>query len=154
MYRQPPQNRQAGRVGYRLAVTLRPDAPAGALNQELILKTNEPGSSQFLSVVIEGNVQATLTVSPSVVNLGKVKPGSMTTQKVQVRGQRPFRILRVDGLGDGVTADVPAQPSQIHYLVLRCQPNHPGDLHKQLIIHTDLDQSTAVTVNLEAKVQP
>ncbi|HYT87635.1 MAG TPA: DUF1573 domain-containing protein [Gemmataceae bacterium] len=154
LYRQPPRNRQAGRVGYRLAVSLKPDAPAGALNQELILKTNEPGSSQFLSVIVEGNIQATLTVSPSVVNLGKIKPGAMATHKVQVRGQRPFRIIRVDGLGDGVTAEVPPQPAQIHYLTLRYQPSQPGDLHKHLIIHTDLDQSAAVSVNLEAKVQP
>jgi hypothetical protein len=154
LYRQPPRGRQAGRVGYRLSLTLKPDAPSGPLNQELVLKTNEPGGSQFLSVVVEGTVQATLTVSPSVVNLGKVKPGAVTTQKVQVRGQRPFHILRVDGVGDGVTAEIPTELAQNHLLVLRCQPGQPGDLHKQLIIHTDLDQSATATVSVEAKVQP
>ena len=39
-------------------------------------------------------------------------------------------------------------------VVLRCQPGQAGDLHKQLIIHTDLDQSATATVSVEAKVQP
>jgi hypothetical protein len=153
LYRQPPRGRTAGRAGYRLSVTLKPDAPAGALKQELILKTNEPGGSQFLTVVVEANVQATLSVSPSEVKLGRLKIGSETTQKVQVRGQRPFRILKVDGVDDVVSAVLPAGSAANHVLVLRCQPKQPGDLRRQLVIHTDMDQSV-VTVNLEAKVEP
>jgi hypothetical protein len=153
LYREPPRGRQPGRTGYRLAVTLKPGAPPGPLKQELILKTNEPGSSQFLTVVVEANIQATLSVSPSLVNLGRVKVGSENTQKVQVRGQRPFRILKVDGVDDQVSAVLPAGAAPNHVLVLRCQPKQPGDLRRQLVIHTDMDQST-VTVNLEAKVGP
>lgn len=154
LYRQPGQGRQAGRVGYRLAVTLKPDAPAGPLNHELILKTNEPGGSQFMTVVVEGNIQATLNVSPSVVNLGKVKVGTEVMQKVQVRGQRPFHVLKVDGVGDGVTAVLPTGAAQNHVLVLRCQPTQAGDLRRQLVIHTNLDQNATVSVNLEGKVTP
>ncbi len=153
LYREPAQGRKPGRAGYRLAVTLKPDAPPGPLKQELILKTNEPGGSQFLTVVVEANVQATLSVSPAVVNLGRVKVGSESTQKVQVRGQRPFRILKVDGVDDQVTAILPTGAAQNHVLVLRCQPRQPGDIRRQLVIHTDMDRS-AVTVSLEAKAGP
>jgi hypothetical protein len=154
LYRQPPQGRQAGRVGYRLAVTLKPDAPAGPLNHELVLKTNEPGGGQYITVVVEGNIQATLTVAPSVVNLGKMKVGTEVTQKVQVRGQRPFHILKVDGVGDGLTAVLPAGAAQNHVLVLRCQPGKAGELRRQLVIHTNLDQNATVSVNVEGKATP
>jgi hypothetical protein len=153
LYREPARGRQPGRAGYRLAVTLKPDAPPGPLKQELILKTNEPGNSQFLTVVVEANIQATLSVSPAVVNLGRVKVGAAVTHKVQVRGQRPFRILKVDGVDDVVSAVLPAGAAPNHVLVLRCQPRQPGDLRRQLVIHTDMDQS-AVTVHLEAKAGP
>ncbi|MCC6417642.1 MAG: DUF1573 domain-containing protein [Gemmataceae bacterium] len=154
LYRQPARSGQPGRVGYRLAVTLKPDTPPGPLHHELILKTNEPGTNQYITVVVEGNVQATLTVTPGVIVLGKVKAGTTTTQKVQVRGQRPFRILGVDGAGDGIEAVLPTGPAQNHVLLLRCQPNQAGDLRRQLTIRTDLDQSAGVTVNLEATVTP
>jgi hypothetical protein len=151
LYREPARGRQPGRAGYRLAVTLRGDAPAGAINQELILKTNEPGGSQFLTVPVEGNVQASLSVSPGAVNLGRVKVGAEAVQKVQVRGERPFRIVRVDGVDGVVSAMVPAGEAQNHVVELRCRPKQAGDLRRQLIIRTDLDQSF-VTINLEAKV--
>jgi hypothetical protein len=153
-YREPARGRQPGRAGYRLTVTLRANAPAGPINQELVLKTNEPaGGSQFLTVPVEGNVQAALSVSPGVVNLGRVKVGSDTTYRVQVRGDRPFRILKVDGADDVVSAVLPAASAQNHVLELHCRPRQAGDLRRQLIIRTDLDQSF-VTVSLEARVSP
>jgi hypothetical protein len=153
LYRQPAQGRQAGRVGYRLAVTLKPDAPAGPLHQELILKTNEPGSGQILAVAVDGTVQAALTVSPGVINFGKVKVGAPATQKVQVRGQRPFRVLTVDGVGDGVTVELPREAAQNHILTFRCDASKEGEIRRQVVIRTDLDGNAAVTLSLEARAE-
>jgi hypothetical protein len=153
LYREAAHGRVAGRAGYRLAVTLKPDAPAGALNQELILKTNEAGGGQFLTVVVEGNVQAALVVSPAVAKLGRVKVGTEAVQKVQVRGQRPFRILAVDGVDGAVSAALPAGAAQNHVLMLRCRPQQAGDVRRRLVIRTDLDQG-AVAVDVEARAVP
>ncbi|MCI0460596.1 MAG: DUF1573 domain-containing protein [Gemmataceae bacterium] len=154
LYRQPARSGQPARVGYRLGVTLKRDVPAGPLHHELVLRTNEPGGSQFLTVLVEGNVQATLSVAPSVINLGSVKAGTLTVQKVQVRAPRPFRILAVEGVGDGIEAVLPAGASQNHVVELRCQPGRVGDLRRQFTIRTDLDQGATASVNLEAKVTP
>jgi hypothetical protein len=152
-YREAARGRQPGRAGYRLTVTLRADAPAGPLSQELVLKTNEPaGGSQFITVPVEGNIQATLSVKPDAVNLGRVKVGADTPYRVQVRGDRPFRILKVDGTDDVVSAVLPTEAAQNHVLELHCRPRQPGDLRRQLVIHTSLGSS--VTVSLEAKIGP
>ena len=74
--------------------------------------------------------QAALTVSPSLVRMGTLKIGREKVFKVTVRGDRPFQIIAVDGQGDGVTAVLPAQPSQLHQLTLKCQPLNAGDLIK------------------------
>jgi Protein of unknown function (DUF1573) len=153
LYRQPPTPRQAGKVGYRLAVTLKSDAPAGSFKQELILKTNDPGSP-VLPVVVEGNVQASLTVSPGLVRMGTLKAGSDKILKVTVRGDRPFSILAVDGQGDGLTADLPTRPAQLHQLTLRCHPDQTGELRKQLLIRTDLNDNATAAVTVEANVVP
>jgi hypothetical protein len=153
LYREPARGRQPGRAGYRLAVTLKPNAPPGPLSHELILKTNEPGGSQFLTVVVEGNVQAALVVTPSVASFGRVKVGAEGIQKVQIRGQRPFRILGVDGADGVVRADLPAGAAPNHLLTLRCRPLQPGEVRRRLLIRTDLDQG-AVAVDVEAQAAP
>ena len=84
IYRQSPKQGFPGKVGYRLKATLKKDAVPGAIKQELILKTNDP-MTPVLTLLVEGNVQATLTVAPSVANLGKTKVGEIKTLKVQVR---------------------------------------------------------------------
>jgi hypothetical protein len=152
LYRQPPGPRRAGKVGYRLAVTLKADAPPGPFKHELILKTNDP-ASPVLPIVVEGNVQATLTVSPGLVRMGTVKIGQEKSFKVTVRADRPFQIRAVDGQGDGVTAELPSGPAQLHQLTLKCQPARAGELRKQLLIRTDLENAS-VTVTVEANVTP
>ena len=91
----------AGQVGYKVSVSLKPDAPAGALKGEMFLKTNDP-VSPLLPVLVEGNVQAALTVSPSQVRVN-AKVNETRSGSVAVRGNKAFRILSVEGLGDGVS---------------------------------------------------
>jgi hypothetical protein len=140
-------------VGYRLAITLKPTAPAGPFREELLLKTNDP-ISPMLTVPVEGNVQAALSVAPGVVRLGTVKVGVSKTQRVQVRGSRPFRILGVDGGGGAVTADLPAAQATSHILTLQCRPDRPGEWRRQLTIRTDLDDGATAAVTVEATVEP
>jgi hypothetical protein len=153
LYRQPATVNQTGKVGYRLAVALKADAPAGVFKHELILKTNDP-ATPVVPIVVEGNVQAPLTVSPSLVRMGSMKVGKERSFKVTVRGDRPFQIIAVDGQGEGVTAELPTQPAQLHQLTLKCQPSQTGELRKQLLIRTDLEQNASVAVTVEATVVP
>ena len=150
--RDPPKQGFAGKVSYRLKATLKKDAPPGAIKQELILKTNDP-MTPVLTLLVEGNVQATLTVAPNVANLGKTKVGEVKTLKVQVRGARPFRILGVDGAGDAVKVEVPTAIAATHLLTIRLEPTQAGELRRQLQIRTDLENAI-LTLPVEANVAP
>lgn len=138
-------------VGYRMTLTLKADAPAGAFKQQLLLKTND-AQSPVLTVVAEGNVQASLSVAPSPVNLGTMKIGETQTRKVLVRGNQPFRILAIDGGGDGITIDLPTGQAARQDLTVRCQPMAAGEFRKQFVIRTDDNQTATVTV--EVNVTP
>lgn len=136
-----------GTKGYRIFATMKPDAPAGSFKQEVLLKTNDP-ASPTLTFSILGNIQATLSVVPNVIQLTSTKIGETETKKVVVRGSRPFRILGVDGQGDGVTANVRDNSAETQIVEIHIQPNRAGNIQKQLVIRTDLDdEKVTVTVN-------
>lgn len=143
--------RKVNEVGYRLYAAVKPDAQPGPFREDLILKTNDPANPIF-TVTVEGNVQAAIALSPSLVAVGYVKVGDEIERRVVVRGNRAFRITKIDGLGADISTDIPERSATTHVLTLRCRANSAGELKKTLTIHTDLDSESA-TVTVEATVQ-
>lgn len=147
MYRQP------GRVGYRLKSTLKPDAPPGLLKHELFLRTNDP-ASPLVPVLVEANVQAPLTVKPNVVKLDGSRAGEAVTRRFNIYGTRPFRIVGIDGLGDGIQADIPPSPATVQIVTLKCQISQPGDIKRRLQVRTDLAGYSPMSVSVEGNILP
>ena len=141
-----------GRKGYRIFATLRADAPAGAFRQEVVLKTNDP-SAPVLTFNVLGTVQAALSVSPAALSAVGLKVGEAQSKKVIVRGQRAFRIKSIEGLGEGVTADIPDRQDTTMIVTVTLQPTRPGELRRQLKILTDQDGESA-TITIDGDVAP
>jgi hypothetical protein len=152
LYRERPSRFRAGRVGYRFDVTLKPDASPGSFKEEIVLKTDDPGSPT-LTAVIEGTIQASLTVAPAKIRNDDLKVGKAKTYNVIVSGSRAFRIVSVEGAGDGITVQRPDSAATRHILPIQIQPANAGDLRRQLTIRTDLDGET-VSVSVEGKASP
>ncbi len=89
------KERANGQVNYDLVVTLRPDAPIGNLRDEIQLITDDANSPQ-IPILVQARVEADVTVSPSIVQLGTVGPGRTTTRTVVLRGRKPFVIEKVE----------------------------------------------------------
>lgn len=144
--------RRPGQVGYQVKVTLKSDVPPGALKRELHLRTNDP-ATPLIAVLVEATVQSALSLSPGVLRLGSVQVGDALTRKVVVRGQKPFKVLGVDGLADGITlaADPSTTPAQTQVVSFKIQPARAGEVRKQLQIRTDHDP-TPLTLTIEATV--
>jgi hypothetical protein len=145
--------RERGRVGYRLSAALNPDAPAGLLKHELLLKTNDP-ASPLVAVLVEGVVQAPLTVKPNPLKLVGVKAGDTVTRRVNVYGGKPFKITTIDGLGDDMRADLPQAAALVQTVTFTYLAGKAGDLRRQLQIRTDLADEPPVTVTIEGTVAP
>lgn len=147
--------RRPGQAGYRVRVTLKPDAPIGALKGDVFLKTNDP-ASPLLPVLVEGVIQSNLTVAPSPLNLGTVKIGETLTRNVVVRGSKPFKVIRVDGLGEDIKVD-PAPPSAsaapVQVVRFKCIIRRAGDFKYEVKIKTDL-QDAPVAVTIEGSAAP
>ncbi|HVS37604.1 MAG TPA: DUF1573 domain-containing protein, partial [Gemmataceae bacterium] len=140
--------RKPGKVGYQIKVTLKADAAPGPVRETIFLKTNDPGSPT-LPVVVTGDVQAVLSASPTKLSIGSVKVGATVTKKVVLRGAKAFRVLGVEGMGDGVALDSDLGPAaSVQTLSIKCQPSKAGDFKRELKIKTDV-QDDPITVTVE-----
>jgi hypothetical protein len=151
MRRDAPTNRP-GTVVYRMTAKLNGDAPAGSFKHELTLKTNDP-NSDTLTVTADGNVQAALRVAPSLVSLGALKVNEARTFKVQVLGNKPFKITEIKSDAKDITAEMPQNALMIHTLNLTCTPTAAGELKRQITIVTDLEKNASVTVTIQGTAQ-
>jgi Protein of unknown function (DUF1573) len=140
------------RKGYRLTATIKAEPSTGSFKQEVVLKTND-ASAPVLTFNIVGNIQAGLAVSPGSITVKELKVGETETKKVLVRAARPFKVISVDGQGDGITVDVPNRQETTLVLTVHIQPTKTGDIRRQLLIRTDLDD-TATPLMVEATIEP
>ena len=146
--------RRPGQVGYRVRVTLKADAPVGVLKGDLFLKTNDP-ASPILPVLVEGVIQSNLTVAPATLSLGVVKIGETLRRRVVVRGNKPFRVLGVEGLGEDMSLDPPpsAAPAPVQVVSFKCVFRKAGDFKNEVKIKTDM-QDAPVVVTIEGSAAP
>jgi hypothetical protein len=144
--------RRTGQVGYRLAVTLKEDAPAGAQKHELFLKTNDP-ASPLVSVLVEANVQTSLTVTPSKLPLGEVKANAELVRRVVLKGAKPFKVTSIEGTGEGIQVNPwSGEDAAVQTVTFNCKFEKAGPFKRELKIVTTL-QETPVVVTIEGNVK-
>ncbi|MGE3804313.1 MAG: DUF1573 domain-containing protein [Gemmataceae bacterium] len=143
----------ANQIGYRLIVTLKPNAPAGNHHWEINLKTNDP-ASPLVAVLVEANIRASLDVVPATVSLGNPTPGNLIERKIVVRGNKPFRIESVAGVSDELKVDFPTAEAPVHVVTVKCQPTTLGEFRRQLQIKTNYEGESVVSVTIVGTVTP
>lgn len=140
-----------GGAEYQVDVTLKPTAAPGPLSEQISIKTTDP-NNPVVVVTVSGAVAAPLEVAPAKVRFDAVPVGQPATQRVLVRAAKPFKVLGVDGAGDGITADLPAAAAAlpVQFLTIKFDPKQSGAVQKVLRIRTDLDGGIA-TLPVEAE---
>ncbi len=132
-----------GRVGYQLKVQLKPEAPVGYFNDQMILVTNDRNSKQ-IPLSVEGQISSPLTVSPASLSLGIVQPGQTVTKNIVVRAKKPFRITRVNCDDDCFDVALPEETKPLHLIPVKFTAGEaPGQISQRIEIETDLGQGAA-----------
>jgi hypothetical protein len=74
---------------------------------------------------------------------------------VLVRAAKPFKVVGIDGTGDGITAELPAAPAAlpVQVIVVKFEPKKPGSVAPQHPIRTDARDASAV-LPVEAEGTP
>lgn len=140
-------SRNYGRVSYGLDVKLKDNAPAGYLQQQIVLLTNDHRSSE-VPVNVEGLIVAELSVSPSALMLGTVQAGQKVSRQIVVRGAKPFKIIEVRCDNEAFSFQTSDETKTVHLVPVTFEAgNEPGKIHQQIEIVTNLpgDKSASLT---------
>jgi hypothetical protein len=140
-----PRNAKAA---YEVTLTLKPNAPAGRLDEHIELKTNEPGAQAVLNVAVGGQVQAALSfVNSDQVKFGGVEVGKKEERQVALQAEKPFKVKAVEGQGDGVSVTLlPVAANKVQVVTVTFAPDKPGPVKKVLTLKTDTGKSVQLTV--------
>jgi hypothetical protein len=136
--------RAGGQVWYELLVRVAPNAPAGYLNDYLMLVTNDAAGTQ-IPLLVEGRVLSGITVSPSSLFMGVVQPGQKVTKPLVIKSKKPFRILSIDcddkSFEFGKETD--QTPKALHVIpVTFLAGADSGKVTRTIRIETDLGETT------------
>ena len=150
------QGRSAGgQVNYLLTATLKPSAPIGFFKDEITLKTNDP-ESRNIPVSVSGVIQSNVTVTPSVVNLGRIRAGESAQKTIIVRSSQPFKVVGLRASKPEVTLDTPPDQSRaMHSFAFSFKaPSTPGPFNATIEVETDIKDEPPARLTAFATVVP
>jgi len=144
-----------GQMQYALSVNLKPTVSNGYFKDEITLLTNDP-SSPTIPVSVTATVQSAIVLSPSIINLGHVKPGAVVKKKVIVRSSQPFKLVNLKASKDELSGTPdPEGARPIHTVDLTFKaPTQAGPFNAVLEIETDCKDEPPAKLSTFATVTP
>ncbi|HEY2826278.1 MAG TPA: DUF1573 domain-containing protein [Pirellulales bacterium] len=140
-----------GSVVYDLLVRLKPSSPAGYINDQLFLVTNDPEAPR-IPVDVVGRVVAEVTVSPASLALGTLAPGQAVTKNIVIRSKKPFRVLGIV-CDDEFSCKLPDDAREVQLIPITfTAPHQSGKIAKTIKIKTDLGDNVVPEVTCQATV--
>jgi len=131
-------NRAGGKTVYQMTVKLKPDAPAGFINDTLTIVTDDR-NVPTVPLTVEGKILPPLTVSPSALFLGVLQPGQSVTKQLVVRAKTPFKIVAVRCDGEDFQFKTNDQAKTVHLVpVTFTAGDTAGEVQQIIEIETDL----------------
>lgn len=144
-----------GQINFSLTATLQPSVSNGYFKDEITLLTNDE-QSPSIPISVAANIQGAVSVTPSIINFGGVRPGESVSKTVLVRSSRPFTITKLAASEDELqTADIADKPSPLHQVKLTFRaPRQNGPHHATVTIETDIKDELPAQLKTFATVVP
>jgi len=147
-------NTKVGKVTYELWVTLKEDAPAGYFKDFVVLRTDDPNQQTArIPLAVEGLVVPSLSVNPAVLMLDAVPAGETRSRNLVVRGQKPFKVVEVEGPDPRFRFRFPDAAKPYQVIVVDFQAgDRPGKVSGKIRIKTDLPGTEIMEVSVDGQV--
>ena len=141
-----------GGAEYTVTVSLKAGATAGSINEPIVLKTNDK-DNPLVQVAVSGTIAAPLEAAPARVRMENVAINGTGSQRVLIRAAKPFKLVGVDGAGDGLTVELPATAGSalpVQVLTVKFERKKPGAMERELRVKTDLDGGSTLILPVSA----
>jgi Protein of unknown function (DUF1573) len=147
-------SREGGKVKYNLSVTLKPNAPAGYIQDQLVLVTNDVNSrASKVPVAVEGIISQALSVRPSPLFLGVIESGQPITKPLVVQGKMPFHITAVRSSDPRFHCKAPEGANPVHLLPITFDAKDAsGKITGKIHIETDYPNAKPLDVDVNVQV--
>ena len=141
-------SRGNGQVAYKISAELKGDAPAGPLNFQVVLQTNDNRLKQ-VPIAVLGQVQSQLEVNPQMLSLKNLKAGETIQERFVLKGIKPFKVLEVQAQDVEVEFQPTEESKQAHIIVLRIKPDPKNATGSStLTFKTDMENDKSVSTKL------
>ena len=144
--------RTVNKITYELTVSLKPDTPPGYINEQVALITNDK-KQQRVPFMVLGRIRPPVTVSPSSLTLGLLHPGDEVTKKLVVRGEKPFRVTKIQCDDKQFTFEKSEHLKTLHLIPVKFSADEKGTISREIRIATSLDPDFEATCTARATVQ-
>ncbi len=140
-----------GRTSYNMRVRLKDSAPAGPINDQIVLVTNETGYN-LVTLPVRGTVVPPL-VMPQSIELGTVPGSAVLNKSLFIKGDAPFQIKAVECDDPRFEFDVPTGQRKAHVIrfVFRAG-DQPGAFLRTVTVTTDLDGGAQATTIIRGNI--
>jgi hypothetical protein len=147
------ETRYAGQVTYKMLVRLLDTAPAGYIQDQLTIITNDSWNKS-LDLPVTGRVTTPLTVSPASLFMGVLEPGQSATKRLVVKGNKPFKVIKVN-CPDGCFEFQPSdQEKAIHLIPVKFTAGEsPGQFSETIEIETNLGNGLKAKCNASVTIK-
>jgi hypothetical protein len=129
--------REGGFATYEVKVTLKDDAPAGRLREELLLITDDANSPK-VPLLLEARVQNEFTVAPEAIALTKLTAG--TEKNLQLVISKATGTFKVTGVAcesgyQGLEVTLPPAAAKVQIIRMKLKaPANPGNVKEHLLV--------------------
>ncbi len=143
-----------GRIQWHMTATLEPGLPNGFFRDEITLITND-SPPQTIPISVVANVQGAVSVTPSIINFGPLKPGQSASKVVRVRSSSPFAITKLSG--SQAALERPSRRSRHRQLehtvsITLKAPDSAGPFHAILEVESDLKDEPPAKIKTFATI--
>ncbi|MFT5527633.1 MAG: hypothetical protein ACI9HK_005617 [Pirellulaceae bacterium] len=145
--------RRKGKTEYEMRVRLKASAPAGYLQDQLTIVTNDV-DNKTISIPIGGIIQSPITIDPGSLTMGVVPVNHSVTKYLIVRAKMPFRITKVS-CDDGCFDVQPSPESKtLHRVpVVFTADDKPRRIVQSIMFETDLAEGASAKCLATVTVQ-
>ncbi|MCC6125539.1 MAG: DUF1573 domain-containing protein [Pirellulales bacterium] len=153
-------SRAGNQVSYNLLATLKGNAPAGYVNDNLFLITNDRDSrAARIPVPVVAIIASPLTVQPNPLLIGVIKKGEPASKQLVVRSTSsaptPFRITGVRSDDPRFEIKPTAESKTMHLLPVTFKGSDaPGRITAKLLLETDLPNAQPVELMVNVQITP